>query len=61
MGQVIPIILRNPEGLMCLSRFSAGLALVDAWVQGHKAFQVWLVPKVGIVKAGVQHDRLDSA
>lgn len=31
-------------------------ALVDAPVHGHKALQARLVPDVGIVKAGVQHD-----
>lgn len=30
--------------------------LIDAPVHGHKALQAWLVPHIGIVKAGVQHD-----
>lgn len=31
-------------------------AFIDAPVHGHKALQAWLVPDVGIMKAGVQHD-----
>ena len=31
-------------------------ALVDAPVHGHKALESWLVPDVGVVEAGVQHD-----
>lgn len=30
--------------------------LIDAPVHGHKALQAWLIPHIGIVKAGVQHD-----
>lgn len=53
MGQIIPIILRNLEGLIFLSRSSAGPALIDIPIRGHKVLQVPLVPDIEIVKAGV--------
>lgn len=35
-------------------------ALIDAPVHGHKALQARLVPDIGIVKAGVQHDHSEG-
>lgn len=35
-------------------------ALVDAPVHGHEALQARLVPDVGVVEAGVQHDHSEG-
>ena len=35
-------------------------ALIDAPVHGHEALQARLVPDVGVVKAGVQHDHREG-